>query len=367
MRSIVKYSVYLMFALVAVSCGKNKHTDVKPVLNDITETVFASGSLDAKDRYNLTAQSEGYISEINIEEGDSVQLNQVFAVISNVSNDANSVAARAQLEIAQYNLSQNAPAIKDATASLEFAESKLAQDEKQLNRYKELYKQNSVSALDLENAQLTYQNSAANVKSLKEKLNLLKQQAKQAEITQRAQSEINSTNASYNQLKALSNGKVVKRIKQRGDYVRKGDVIATIANEQTVIARLNVDENSISKVKIGQVVKIRLNVTKDKVSDATITEIYPMFDEASQSFICEARFIVPSEFDIIGTQLEANIVIGEKKNVLLIPRSYLSFTNTVQVKGEEETRAIEVGIKSTEWVEVLSGITAEDVLTPLKK
>ena len=98
-----------------------------------------------------------------------------------------------------------------------------------------------------------------------------------------------------------------------------------------------------------------------------ITEIYPMFDETSQSFICDARFVAPSEFDIIGTQLEANIVIGEKKNVLLIPRSYLSFANAVQVKGEEQPRSIEVGIKSTEWVEVLSGITAEDILTPLKK
>jgi hypothetical protein len=65
--------------------------------------------------------------------------------------------------------------------------------------------------------------------------------------------------------------------------------------------------------------------------------------------------------------LEANIDVAGRKQVLLIPRAYLSYSNSVQVKGEEEPRKVEVGIRSTEWVEIISGITEQDILIPLKK
>lgn len=357
----------MMAAVVLASCGKGKDQEVQPKRQAITETVFASGQLDARDRYNLTAQSEGYLVELNVEESDSVRNGQVLAVINNITNEANSAAAAQQLAIAEFNLSANAPALKEAAAKLELAESKLAQENKQLNRFKELHKQGSVSDLDLENAQLSYTSAETNVKSAKERLNLLKQQAKQAEINQRAQQEISQSNRDYNQLSALSNGTIIKRHKQRGDYVRKGDVILTIANEATVLAKLNVDENSIGKVQVGMPVKVRLNTLKDQLLDATVSLIYPMFDEASQSFICEVVFTGAIPFTIVGTQLEANIIVGEKDNVLLIPRSYLSFTNTVHVKGEDDPRAVKVGILSTEWVEIVDGLSESDVLLPLKK
>ena len=357
----------MMAAVVLASCGKGKDQEVQPSRQAITETVFASGQLDARDRYNLTAQSEGYLVELNVEEGDSVTNGQVLAVINNISNEANSAAAGEQLKIAEYNLSMNAPAYKEAAANLELAETKLAQENKQLNRYKELHKQGSVSDLDLENATIAYTTAETNAEAARERLKLIQQQAKQAEITQRAQQQISASNRQYNELSALSNGTILKRHKQRGDYVRKGDVILTIANEATVIAKLNVDENSIGKVAVGMPVKVRLNTFKDQILDAKVSLIYPMFDEATQSFICEVVFTGAIPFTIVGTQLEANIVVGGKENALLIPRAYLSFTNTVRVKGEDDPRAVKVGILSTEWVEVLEGLSETDVLLPLKK
>ncbi|MFZ4785719.1 MAG: HlyD family secretion protein, partial [Flavobacteriales bacterium] len=261
----------MMAAVVLASCGKGKDQEVQPSRQAITETVFASGQLDARDRYNLTAQSEGYLVELNVEEGDSVTNGQVLAVINNISNEANSAAAGEQLKIAEYNLSMNAPAYKEAAANLELAETKLAQENKQLNRYKELHKQGSVSDLDLENATIAYTTAETNAEAARERLKLIQQQAKQAEITQRAQQQISASNRQYNELSALSNGTILKRHKQRGDYVRKGDVILTIANEATVIAKLNVDENSIGKVAVGMPVKVRLNTFKDQILDAKVS------------------------------------------------------------------------------------------------
>ena len=69
---------------------------------------------------------------------------------------------------------------------------------------------------------------------------------------------------------------------------------------------------------------------------------------------------------LFGTQLEANILVNEKKNALLIPRHYLGFGNKVNIKGKGENSVIKTGIISTEYVEVLEGISKDDILLPLK-
>lgn len=69
---------------------------------------------------------------------------------------------------------------------------------------------------------------------------------------------------------------------------------------------------------------------------------------------------------LFGTQLEANILVGEKKNALLVPRNYVGFGNKVNVKGKDENVIIKTGIVSTEYVEVLDGVNQDDILLPLK-
>ena len=89
------------------------------------------------------------------------------------------------------------------------------------------------------------------------------QQAKQQQIAARGQLENNIVLKKYNSIVVTETGTVVKKLKTNGDYVKKGDIIAVIANQKKVEAVLNVDENSIDKVKIGQTVYIKLNTNKN--------------------------------------------------------------------------------------------------------
>ena len=192
----------------------------------------------------------------------------------------------------------------------------------------------------------------------------------QADWTQAGQEAVaaQQRNASgYNLVQSLAKSRVMKLMKKAGDYVRKGDVIAVMAGTQQIVAQLNVDENSIKKIKVGQRAHIQLNVDKGQVLEGVVTTLYPLYDETSQSFLCDVVFEKPLSFDVIGTRLEANIDVASRKQVLLIPRAYLSYANTVQMKGEDQPRPVEVGIRSTEWVEITSGLTEQDVLIPLKK
>lgn len=250
--------------------------------------------------------------------------------------------------------------------NIKFAESKYQQDKTQAERYKRLYDSQSIAKVEYENMQLAAENSLSQLNALKKQYQQVLQQSKQNYINTENQLKNNQVVLGYNKLVVPQKGTIIKKLKFSGDYVKKGDVIAVIADENKVEGVLNVDENSIGKVKIGQTVFVQLNTNKNEVYNAKISEILAAFDEQTQSFICKVIFDKPLNTSLYGTQLEANILVGEKKNALLIPRNFLGFGNKVMVKGKDEAVIVKTGIVSTEYVEILDGITKEDVLLPLK-
>jgi multidrug efflux pump subunit AcrA (membrane-fusion protein) len=360
MKNLIK-TIFLFIGLISVSsCGK-KTTETKPIRKDVTETVFASGVLVPENQYNLTSLSDGYIKKLNIDEGDIVTKNQLLAIVDNEQSIINAQSAGELLTIAAANTNPNAPALKQAEINVELAKQKLVHDEKQEARYKKLYELNSVSKLEYENMVLNLNNSKTNFLSLQENYKLLKQQADQQLIIQKSQKDANSVSKNYNEIKAIVGGKVYELKKELGDYIRKGDVIAVIGNQEKLYALLSVDESNISKVKLGQKVIIQLNTQLQKNYNGIVTEIYPAFDEQTQSFYCKVEFEDTLNFKISGTQLQGNIIIENKKNVLVIPRNYLGYGNKVKLKGGNEI-IVETGFISNDWVEIVNGLDEKSII-----
>lgn len=363
-KKIILFSV-ISILFFCLSCSQ-KTEKVMPVKKDITEMVFASGTLEVDEKYNLTAQAEGYLVQVNFDENSEVLKGQLLAIIDNPNSITNKEASASQLAIANQNITENSPALKQVEANMAFTKNKLSQDKLQAERYKRLWESNSIAKVEYENALLALENTTNNLASLESQYKNILQQAKQQQITQAANLKINTTNQKYNQIKALAQGTVLKRYKQVGDYIRRGDIIATIGNKNTIIARINVDENSMGKIQIGQKTFVQLNTNKSEVFTAKIINISPVFEEVIQSFICEVTFDSILVRPIIGTQLEANILVGEKKQALLIPRNFLGFGNKVLVKGHKEPVIVKTGIISTEWAEIISGISETDELEIVK-
>ncbi len=365
----MKTNRYFIMAFVGLvllnSCGK-KYSETKPEYRNITETVFTSGVLVPENQYNLTAQSDGYLISLNFEEGDIVKTGDLLAVIDNKTYDINLQGANQLLDIANSNLSPNAPALKQIEANLMVTEQKMKQDKIQVERYKKLYDANSVSKLEYENVLLAFKTSKANYISLQENYKLQKQQAEQQLINQKTQSGINKVLQGNNELIAVIGGKVYNKYKELGDYVRRGEIIAVVGSPANLYAKLSIDESSISKVRVNQQVIIQLNTDKDKNYKGMISKVYPSFDIKTQSFSCKAVFTDSLDFLMSGTQVQANIIIENKDSVLVIPRSYLDFGNTVLVKSEGEIK-VETGFISNEWVEILSGINENSEIQAEKK
>ncbi len=364
----MKKQLYILITLGALlsACGKRTN-ETTPTRKDVTETVFASGVLEAEGTYALTAQSDGYLIQVSFKENDIVKAGQVLAWVDNKQNVINTESANTLFEIAQQNTSATAPLLSQAKTSLETAKEKMEFDGEQAQRYKKLWEANSISKVDYESMALQYQTSKGNYQNALENYNHQKQQANQQLAINKGQRNANNVLSAFNQVKAVYSGKVYSKMKQNGDFVRKGDVIATIGNANFIYAKVNIDETSIAKVKVGQEAVIQLNVSKDKNYKGKVAEILPTFNESTQSFICKIYFIDSLDFTIVNTQLQVNIITGTVKNALLIPRKYLGFGNTVIVKGVDKPVKVKTKFVSSEWVQVESGLDETALIITDKK
>lgn len=351
----------ILAVLFLGACGK-KTEETKPVRKDVTETVFASGVLEADDTYNLAAQTDGYLTQINFEEGDMVIPGKVLVVVSNKEAIFNEKSAKDLYNIARSNTLSSAPALQQAQNTITINKQKMDLDQVNWQRYQKLWENNSVAKVDVENAELQYKTSKSNYENALENYRQLQQQASQQAISTAATKNINEVITAKNKVSAVTAGKVLKLYKQKGDFVKQGETIALIGNPKNIYAKVNIDEGNIGKVAVGQVAFIQLNINKEKVYKGRVQEIFPSFDDETQSFICKLAFDDSLDFTIVNTQLQSNIVVATTKNALLIPRNYLDFGGYVQVKGQKEKTKIATKFVSNEWVQVLSGINDNTVL-----
>lgn len=358
---ISKVIIFSLTVLTLASCGKETQ-ETTPLRKEVSETVFASGILEADGKYALTAQSNGYITKLYFEEGDLITKGSTLVEIQDEDSKINLSGAQQLLEIAENNAKANAPLLLQAQSNIDIAKEQMDLDRLQAERYERLWDKNSIAKIDYENAVLKYETSRKNYQIAKDNYDKVQDDAEQAVVNSRTSKSLYASARTKPTLKAIEGGKVYKKHKSIGDYVRAGDIIAEIGNPDEIYALVNIDESNISKIILGQEATIRLNTNKEKTYQAQVKEILPSFDEATQSFLCKLYFTDDLDFRIINTQLQSNIHIGESENVLLIPRNYIDFGGYVQVKGQEEKTKVETKFVSSDWVQVIAGIDENVVL-----
>lgn len=353
-----KLSLILSVVLFFAAGCKTQYDQVSPKIAPITEAVFASGSIEPKDAYMVTSFSDGFIVKSYVSENDIVHDGQILFKLDNRQQNTQVAIAQNNLEYADINAAKNSPTLLQVKAQIDAAKIKMQTDSVTLSRYEQLSKTNSVSKQDVDNARLNYQSSynayLADVESYKATENKVNQDL--ANSKEQLQNAVAGNQ--YFNLVAIGESKVYQIFKKQGDLVRKGDQVAQLGNPDSIVVNLDVDEGSISKVKLGQQVLVELNTEKNKTYEAYISKIYPHFNETTQSYKVEARFLQQQPSLISGTQLQANIITDKKDSALLIPRDYLFTANTVLMQNGKkiDTVKISTGIVSDEWVEVLSGL-----------
>jgi multidrug efflux pump subunit AcrA (membrane-fusion protein) len=362
----MKYYPLFLILIASVLTGCTDHNEIKPQRKDIVDAVFGSGHIENRNQYAVTANMDGYIKASYVVEGDTIKQGQQLFKLTNDVQQTQVGNALTNLNYAKSNIQSHSPQLEQLKTQIRQAQDKLGVDSLNYARYKRLVKTQAVSNSDFENAQLQFQSSTNSLKVLQHNLADLQRQLNLSVNNATAQYHIQQENNNYYNITGRANGVVLSVAKKTGDYVRNGDVIAQIGAGTPVI-KLYIAEDDIQRVKLGQQTLISLNSNKDKVINAYISKIYPSFDTNEQAFIVEATFKDnPGELRN-GTQLQCNVIVQEKKNVLVVPTYAIENGDYVMLKDHNEKTPVKTGIRTLEWTEILSGIKANDILVNPKQ
>lgn len=360
--------VFLVFPCLLIASCKPKFDEASPKMAPITEAVFASGVIEPKDAYTVTSLSDGFIVHSYVVENDLVHDGQLLFQLDNRQQRTQVNIAQTNVEFARISAASNSPTLQQQKAQVDVARVKMVNDSITLDRYQRLYTTNSVSRQDVDNAQTSYQSSLSSYHAAIDAYKATQDKVKQDLLNNQSLLQNAVAGNQYYNLVAVGPSKVYQVFKKQGDLVRKGDQVAQLGNPDSLVINLDLDEGSISKVQLGQQVLVELNTEKNKTYEARVTKIYPHFNETSQSYKVEARFLKEMPWLISGTQLQANIITNKKDKAMLIPHTFLINGNKVLVKhgSKNDTAIIETGIISDDWVEVLHGLSADDKVEKLK-
>lgn len=249
-------ALLVIFLLVAKSAGwigKEKPTEVEFVKvgkTDIIETVSASGKIQPEVEVKITPDVPGEIIGLYVKEGDSVKKGQLLLKVQ--PENYISVTQRAEAMVNQSKASA-----EQARSTIAQAEARQIRAQAEYDRQKRLFDDKVISASDLEIAETNLKVAKQDVAASKSNLEASTYNIRSAEAGLKDASE----NLRKTSIYAPMNGIVSKLAVELGERVvgtsqMAGTEMLRIANLNNMEVRINVNENDIVRVSLGDTANI---------------------------------------------------------------------------------------------------------------
>jgi HlyD family secretion protein len=260
---------------------------------NITNTVTATGTIEAMTTVEVGTQVSGIIEHVYVDFNDNVKQGQVLAKLDETS-------LRAQLEQSQ--------------ASVDQAQAQLNYEEATYNRLKVLFDKNLIAQADYDQAVYNYQNSKASLSNAKSALDRTK------------------VNLAYATIYSPIDGVVLNRAIEEGQTVAASfntPEMFTIVNDLTQMeVQTSVDEADIGQVKQGQRVEFTVDAYPDLKFEGSVSQVrlQPVTTNNVVTYIVILNAPNPDKKLMPGMTASATIYIQEKQNTLVLSGKAMRFT-----------------------------------------
>jgi len=205
---------------------------------DIVHKVNASGKIQPEEEVQITSTITGWITEITVTEGDTVQPGQHLISIDEK----------------QYR-----PRYNQALSQVKSSEANMRKVQSQMDRTKTLFSQNLISKQELEQLEASYQIALSQAEQAK--ANLLS-----------AEDELSKT-----RLTAPKYGIVTSLTKEEGEMAVGGmfnpGVLMTVADLSRMEVEVDVNENDVVNIEVGDTSEIEIDAYPDTVFYGIVSEI----------------------------------------------------------------------------------------------
>lgn len=363
---------YLIIGLVSVTIllavassfgwiGKPKELEVefaKAKRATIVEKVSASGTVQPVTEIKLAPEVSGEIRELLIEEGDSVKKGQLLVKLRPDTWIS-------QQERAEAALNQQRANEVSSQAALARAEATYIRADQEYKRQERLWNEKVISEADWQMAQQNFKVAENDLKSARQALQAARYVVKSSEASlQEAQENVRLTKVLAPMDGIVSKLSVKKGERMVGTQTMSGTEMMRIADLNVMEVRVNVNENDIVRVHMGDtavidvdayssqdkefkgIVTLIANTAKDKASADAITEfeVRVLILSSSYQDLIKAGTKFPFR---PGMTASVDILTNRKQNVLSVPLSAVTTRNPNDEKSDEEKKQEEERNKNT--------------------
>ena len=338
-KTFIGLGIVVVLGAVAFANFKFKRTDGITVNTEAVQKrrleaiVSASGKIQPKTLVNISADTSGRVTDLDVNEGDRVSKGQFLLQIDPRNLRTRVQSGEASLGAARSQADQ-------LRIALDSARTALRQAEDNFKRQQELWKNGLTTRETLEKTENDLKIRQAELASQEQQVRTQQLRMEQ----ERATLESARTDLSKVRIESPIDGIVTRRNIEAGETAvvgtmnNAGTVLLTIADMSVIEAEVEVDETDIPSVKIGQTAKITIDAMPGRTFTARVTEIgnSPIQAAGAQSSAAQA-----TNFKVVLT------VDGE------IPDVRPGFTCTAEITTATRDNALAVPIQATTVREVV--------------
>ena len=319
---------------------------VSPAVGTIERNTVLTGKIEPRDEIEIKPQVSGIISEINVEEGNMVQVGDIIAHIKVVPDEAQLSSALSRIE----------------TAKISLEDARVKHERNQL-----LYDKKVISREDYETTATALAQAKAELSAAQDAYSIVKEGVSK-----------NNAKESNTLVRATITGLILDI---QANTMNDGTTVATVADMNNLIFEGKVDETEVGLLSVGQPMEISIGALPDLKLNAVIELIAPKGTETNgaNTFEIKAAINVPEGQTLrAGYSANATVNLSKAENVLTIPESVIEWhgdstfvyvlTDTVP-EQKFERKVISTGTSDGIKIKVESGISKDDKLkgAPIKK
>lgn len=357
MKPYCRKNVAALLVLLTACSGKREQAS--PVMEPVTESVYASGIVKSMGQYKVFATVSGTVNQVFVRKGDTVKAGAPILAISGETVRLSGENARLAERFAAENA--GGEKLEELKEQIALAKSKMDNDALLLERQKRLWAQHIGSQHELEQRELASRNAATAYRSAVLQYSDLQRQLVFNARQSRKNLEISKSQEKDYLIRSKMDGRVYDVLPEPGELVTPQSPVALVGRADTFLVELQVDEYDIARLQVSQTVMLTMDSYRGALFEAKITRIDPVMQESSRSFTVEAVFISRPPVLYPNLTVEANIMIRRKERAMTIPREYLVEGTYVILKNGERKKVV-TGLKDYQKAEIISGLDTGDII-----
>lgn len=352
-------------------------TTAAAIKRELPRFFEATGSLAGDQQTDVAPQTSGKVIAVGVDIGSRVQRGQMLVRLDDAELKLRVEQAVAQVGQAKAAVRQAEERIGlrpgqtfDPNRVAEVAAAKVAFDlaEKNLRRAEKLIESGDVS-------RSFYDEQRARRDQLKEQYEVALAQARQnyaaVEVARtnvanaEAQLGLARKNLSYANIPAPIDGYVSERTADLGEYVSPQQKVATIVRTNPLRIRIDIPEQAIPEVRVGQSVSVTTSAWPDKNFAGRVARIAPNVSTTSRTLTVEAEIensggaLKPGQFAtvrILQERAEPAVLVPARAVVTEAGVSRLF----VIKDGHAEQRLVQTGQTEGDLIEIKTGVAADE-------